>query len=411
MSNSTRNCSVKLERDHSSGADLPRLGIVIGQLSHGGAERQTVLLAQGLRRSGILEPVVLCYSHATQPHGAELSASGVAWFCPPAAAASRLRRVLWLVGEVRRQRCALVYGVLNGGNILGGVAALAWGLPLVASVRNADSQLPRHTRALSGWFCRRAAVVVANSASCARSLRHDLGVRHGRVRVIPNALSLPAPKPDARASLRGAWGVPDGAVVMGTVANLKAQKRPAFLLAVHATLAERSLAPVHTVWIGDGPERGVVEVALARLPAAVARTLHFPGASADVADCLAAFDVFVLTSAYEGLPNALLEAMAAGLPCVATDVPGTRDVFAEAGDQEIGILADPDDPTRFAECVLALLQHPQRARRLGENAQRYVLQGYDVQHMVDAYARVFRDIMVNGHPARRSAGIQWTKRA
>jgi glycosyltransferase involved in cell wall biosynthesis len=98
-----------------------------------------------------------------------------------------------------------------------------------------------------------------------------------------------------------------------------------------------------------------------------------------------------LTSAYEGMPNALLEAMSAGLPSVATDVPGTRDVLNAAPD--IGILADPEHPGRFAESLVALLLDPRRMRVIGENAREYVREHHSLEEMTRRYCEVFRAVL------------------
>ena len=118
----------------------PCIGLIIGQLSHGGAEHQATILAKALAKQGDYRPVVFCMSDATEPYGSILSAAGVEWHSPPARTRSRLWRLLWLIRQIAGSRCSLVYGVLNTGNIYGGVAALMCGLPFVGSIRNADTQ-------------------------------------------------------------------------------------------------------------------------------------------------------------------------------------------------------------------------------------------------------------------------------
>jgi len=371
----------------------PVVALVIGQLSHGGAERQLTLLARGLQQCCEFVPVVFCLSEATEPYGSALSAAGVEWHSPPAGSRSRLRRLLWLVRELSRSRCSLVYGVLNTGNIYGGAAALVSGLPFVGSIRNADAGLPASVRFLSSFFCRRARIVVANSPSCVVSLRRDLGVQHGRVCVIPNAVVLLEAAPGARRKLRQKWGVPEDTYLVGTVANLKVPKRVGFFLQVAAAMHQSGEATLHFVWIGEGTERARLDKYLAQLPHTLAGRVHFPGARLDIPDCLSAFDAFVLTSAYEGLPGALLEAMAAGLPCVATNVPGTRDVLAASPDNEIGLLADASDPARFADTLLELLRDTERMQRLGDSAQRHVHEKYGLQAMVSKFCKVFHSVI------------------
>lgn len=171
----------------------PRIAIVIGQLGHGGAERQVALLAKGMQQHCDFVPVVFCMSDVTEPYSSILSEAGVEWYAAPALSLPRFWRLLWLIRKLSESRYALVYGVLNAGNIYGGASALVHGIPFIGSIRSANDTLPVRYRILSGLFSKRARIVVANSPSCVISLRDVLGVQHERVCIIPNAVALPAP--------------------------------------------------------------------------------------------------------------------------------------------------------------------------------------------------------------------------
>jgi glycosyltransferase involved in cell wall biosynthesis len=369
-----------------------KIAMVIGQLTQGGAEKQLVLLAKQLQRIGEVEPVVFCTSSFTEPYGAVLDDMGVQWFCPSENTKGSLRRLIWLRDRIQAIDCSLIYGVLNIGNIYGDVVSLLLGLPLVTSIRSANSGLPFWIRLFSGVACQHARIVIANSRSCVDSLRKDLNVHHDRVRIVPNAVNLELSTSKGRDRVRRDWGIDEAAIVVGTVANIKPEKRAGFFIDIASALRRSNGKPVHYVWIGAGYEDDRIELRLADQPKLEAR-VHFPGARRDIINCLRAFDLFVLTSAYEGMPNALLEAMASGLPCVVTDVPGSRDVLLGGGGKEIGLLADPVDPLAFAGAVRMLLRDEERMTRMGRNAARHVREHYTVEAMVDAYSEVFRDVM------------------
>jgi len=384
---------------------LHRVGIVIGQLSHGGAEKQTALLAIGLQRAGRLEPIVFCLSNATKPHVDALLAANV----PVHIVTQELKRgwpkLRWLIAQVRQAQCDLLFGVLHVGNIYAGMAALALRRPLITSIRNVDIDLSLAIRAISGYFCRRSSCVVANSPSCITSLREDLNVHHQRVRMIPNAMPSLKTSSNTKVSLRSVFGIPSNAIVIGTVALVKSQKRPEFFINVcqefYNYVPGSSVIPHHFLWIGDGPETDRVTAILAELPVDLAKKIHFAGARSDISDCLVAMDVFVLTSAYEGMPNALLEAMAAGLPCVVTDVPGTRDVFADTQQgEEIGVLASNNDPKVFAEQLWDLIQAPRRMQAIGRNSKSYVRGKFTLEKMLWAYDDVFTHVL-SAHRSRK----------
>lgn len=381
---------MQLRQDYHA---LPTIALVIGQLSHGGAERQLTLLVSELQKQCGFSPVVFCMSNAIEPYGNALTAAGVDWYAPPLRAHSKLHRLWWLIRELSKSRYSLVYGILNTGNIYGGAAAMVARLPFMGSIRSADANLPSVLRFLSGFFCRRAHLVVANSPSCVESLRNDLRVTHSRIRIIPNAVVLPEVALNTHLCMRQRWGIPADAFLVGTLANLKAEKRVSFFLQVAASMHQLGSVPLHFVWIGEGPERAHIAKYLEPFPSALADTVHFPGASLEVADCLAAFDAFVLTSSYEGLPSALLEAMAAGLPCIATNVAGSRDVIEALVNSEIGVLADPEDPVRFASGLLDLIRNPDRMRRLGENAAQHVKAKYGLETMVREFCNAFDGVI------------------
>lgn len=388
---------------------IPRIAIVIGQLTHGGAERQCLELAKGLRDAGVFDLVVFCTSHHTEPYGELLTKAGIKWSAAPDGCLRGIGKLWWLVRNVRRSRCRLLFGMLHTGNVYAGLAALILRIPFVASIRSATREVLA-VRLPSAFACQRAAAVVANSASSSRALQADLGVRHPRVAIIANSVRRVERSPRGREGIRRQLGIPLDALVVGTMGNLKAEKRASFFLAVckyaHDTWRRISLnhALPHFIWLGDGPERHAVDTALAKLPDDPRSHVHFPGASLDVDSYLAVFDVFVLTSAYEGMPNALLEAMSAGLPCVATNVPGTYDVLNAAPD--IGILADPGNPGRFAESLVALLSDSERMRIIGENARKHVREHHSLEEMSRRYCDVFRSVLEKDHnrskPERRT---------
>ncbi len=371
-----------------------KIAIVIGQLSHGGAENQVVLLAKGLIASDEFIPIVFCLSDAVQPNGNALDKLDVEWYSVLGRNRSSFHKLRWLIGRVKQLDCALLYGFLHIGNIYAGITATLLRLPLVCSIRSANTNLPFQLRVLSSRSCQRARAVIANSESSLQSLRKDLNVKHSRVLVIPNAVEE-QPELFASNRLRGDWQIPENALVIGTVALLKKEKRSDFFIKVARQLPEElGGKPLHFVWIGEGSEREKVEKWLASTSAGWQKRMHFPGARSDVMACLSKFNAFVITSEYEGMPNALLEAMAMGLPCVATDVVGSRDVLAATADrEEIGILASPSDPHKFAATLLELLHDPARMKKMGETAQRYVQRYYSLEKMVQAHCAVFDDAL------------------
>jgi glycosyltransferase involved in cell wall biosynthesis len=115
--------------------------------------------------------------------------------------------------------------------------------------------------------------------------------------------------------------------------------------------------------------------------------VHFLGFRSDVAEVLNAFDVFVLPSLYEGLPNAVLEAMACGLPVVATKVDGTPEAVI---DGQSGILVPPADPKRLEEALVRVLSDAPLRRRLGRGARKRVETDFALGGQIESFLRLYR---------------------
>jgi glycosyltransferase involved in cell wall biosynthesis len=180
-----------------------------------------------------------------------------------------------------------------------------------------------------------------------------------RVRTIGVGLAkaLSAPGPLDRAEARRILGVPPGMQVVGTVGRLAFQKAPEDFVRALAGLGR---GDVFGVWIGDGPLRAKTE-RLARKLGLTGRML-FTGERHDVEALLPGIDVFAMASRYEGLPCAIVEAMSAGVPVVATAVNAVPDVVI-AG--ETGLLAPPGMPDLLGRAIGHLLDNPAYAARLG----------------------------------------------
>lgn len=384
---------------------MKKIGLVIGQLSYGGAEKQVILLAQGLKGSGKYEPIVFCLSRDIEPNGIFLTENSIEWYVVPDYKGNIFLKALWLSKQTRLVKISILYGFLNVGNVYTAITGLVNRLPYICSIRSANSFLPLWLKTLSKWSCDRADFVIANSTSCVRSLREDLRVQHNRVGIIENALDFLPGNENARETLRAEWGIPKDSIVIGTVSNLKKEKNPFYFIDVFKVivwLAEKK--PLFFVWIGDGPLRHQVDNAVFKLDADIRGKILFLGARSDISNVLKALDVFILTSLYEGMPNAVMEAMAIGLPCVATNVSGTRDILSIASDgEETGILTSLSNPEEFAIAIFGLMANPTRMKKMGESAQKFVQDHYSLEKMVQAHYVIFDEILTH----RQIKGETW----
>lgn len=187
------------------------------------------------------------------------------------------------------------------------------------------------------------------------------------------------PKPDA---LPGFERNP-GELVIGTVAPLRAEKNVARLIHAFAELSDRF--PVRLVVVGDGPERLQLEDLARKLK--VDEQIHFAGMIEEVEHALGHFEVFALSSDTEQMPNSILQAMAAGLPVVATDVGDVAQILSPANRR----LAVPKYRLAgFTDALVELLSDKMLRDRLGSANQDHVRAHYDLNEMVRAYDKIFQ---------------------
>lgn len=231
--------------------------------------------------------------------------------------------------------------------------------------------------------------VFAVSENLSHHMAHE-GFRSGGIRVIPNGITVgPLPEESARATARTELGVTGDSLVVGTIARLDKVKNLGCLIEAFASVVlDRTPGRPHPklVIVGDGPERSALEDTARQR--GVAEFVRFLGHRDDARSWLPAFDVYVNSSTSEGVSLTILEAMAAGLPIVATRVGGTPEVV----DDSCGRLV----PARSASALAATLRDlaPASAvrRQLGTAARRRVNALFTIERMVDCYRDVYREV-------------------
>jgi glycosyltransferase involved in cell wall biosynthesis len=232
--------------------------------------------------------------------------------------------------------------------------------------------------------------VIVSARSVREFYLRQIHADPSKVDVIYNAVDwkiLHAGERDgARERARAEIGLDAGSRVVGVSARLTEQKGHRFLL---EALASPMLADVHLVVMGDGPLREELS-AMAR-GLGIASRVTFLGVRRDVGDLMAALDVFVMPSLWEGLPLALVLAMGAGLPVVATTVAGIPEVVT---DGETGWLVPPGDSAALARALAAVLGDRARATSVGAAAKQWVRPRFGVDEYVAAVAALYDRLLM-----------------
>ena len=275
---------------------------------------------------------------------------------------------------LRAERIQIVHAHDMYSNVFATLWARLAGTPVVIASRRWWHSLPNRKLSLGNAAAfRLAGAVLANSPQVARSVHETTRLPAGRVWTVTNFADDEAfvPISDALRTLqRHAWGVPAGAMVIGCVARLVPVKDHASLVRAFALVHARR-PDVHLVLIGDGECRASLESDAERL--GLGKAVTFTGELRDGQNHHRAFDISTLVSLSEGFPNTLVEAMAAGVPVVATAVGGSLDAVVHG---ETGLLVQPQHPEELAAALLELLENGSLRQAYGAAARERAWQKY-----------------------------------
>lgn len=355
---------------------------VVAPADEGGLERVVQLLAQGQARSGeeVHVAAVLDRGSADHPLLAVLTAGGVTThpIVLPARAYWRERAAMREL--CRRLRPGVVHTHGYRPDVVDGRVALRLGIPAVTTVHGftGGDWKNRFYERLQRRAYRQFDAVVAVSRPLAERLVRD-GLSPRRVCVVPNAWQPTAPALD-RATARRALGVAEDGFLVGWAGRLSREKGPDVLVDAVVYLSD---LPISVSVVGNGPERGSLAARVQQL--GLEQRVRCHGSVRDAGRLFAAFDAFVLSSRTEGTPIVLFEAMATGVPIVATRVGGVPDVVSPAE----AALVPPDDPLALAAEIRAVYCNPAAARARACRARDRLLRDFGVAPWLSRYEAIY----------------------
>ncbi len=387
-----------------------RVAVVISRLDVGGTERHIARILPALRQRGL--DVALYLMERGGALEGEIAARGVRVEGPVRAGFLHWpRATLGLARWLRRERPTVVHFFLPRPYVFGSLAAeLAGHHRRLMSRRSLVDYRAKYPLlgALERLLHRRTFGILGNSQAVIDQLLTEVDDPR-KLALIYNGNEMPSPVfTSRRQQTRAVLQILPDALVISVTANLIAYKGHRDLIEALAQIKDLLPAPWRLLAIGR--DDGIGDELKGRARALrIADNIMWLGERSDVDELLSASDIFVLPSHQEGFSNALLEAMAASLPAVATAVGGNRDAVVN---NETGNLVPPRDPRALAAAILRLAKDPELRRRLAGAARRRVEAHFSLGACVDRYEKLYRalgeadpppvsEILADGAPACR----------
>lgn len=349
-----------------------------GTLGQGGAERQLLYMLQALQKAGV-ETRVICltrgeiYQSRIESMGVEVEWVG--------ASGSRLKRLQNVVKSLRKNRPDIVQSAHFYTNIYAAAAGKFLGIKSIGAIRNDLTSEIGADRIFGKWQVRLPDHLIANSELALRRAK-DFGIPPQKIDFVKNAVHLGGDSQITAIENKRTINV----LYVGRLAE---QKRPEIFVELAFYLSQN--APeldLRFRMAGEGPllENLKKQVTDYRLPE---NAVSFLGNRPDVLPLYQESDLLVLPSRFEGTPNVLLEAMACGLPIVATKVGGVPEIVSE----KCGILVDPENKRELFEAARELVTNESLRRRLGRGGKEYVARNHSLEYLQKQLTGIYEKIL------------------
>lgn len=369
-----------------------RVLLITGSLGPGGTELAVITLARELAARGRVAPRIVTLGHGGE-YAERLRADGVPveelGMSGGARSIGGLSRLRMIPQMIRHERIRIVHTFLFDADFYGMLAARRGGPWAIVTTRRAIKRgrlLHLLGYRMTNPFVDR---IVCNSEAVSRFTLHAEGASRKKVVVIPNGVDAARFERGDGATMRRRLGLRAEDTVVGAVGTIKKVKGQTVLFEAMRPLFERHSA-LRLVLAGEVTRGYGEELRRQAAAAGLQERVLFPGVIEEVPDLLAALDLFVLPSLSEGMSNALLEAMAAGRPIVATEAGGNGECL---GGGNAGLLVPPGDPEALGRALEKLLEAPDRRRELGRRAQTRAQDEYSLGKMLDRTETLYAELL------------------
>lgn len=290
---------------------------------------------------------------------------------------------------IRQHRFDIIHTHLFPSNTVGRMVAFLAGVPVIFSTEHNEYRWKNCMHIMVDWLLSHVTnAIVTVSEGVSRFAAHQAFIRPEKFRVIYNGVNTSnfAPKPEAfRNKIREELGISSSAYVIGTVGSMTEQKGHCYLVEAAKRVVQSNPNAVFLL-IGDGPLRKNIETQINEY--GLNDQVKLLGIRRDVQEILAAMDLFVFPSLYEGLGIAVLEAQAMALPVVVTSLPAVMEIVS---DGENGKVVRPKDSVNLADAIISLIQSPDRAFAMGKKGREKILNQFSLDSQIKKIESLYMD--------------------
>ena len=296
-----------------------------------------------------------------------------------------LWRSFWVIRYVREQDIDIIHCHLPWAGLVGRIVGKITGKPVIYTEHNKQERYHWFTRKLNRWTFHWQQHVVAVSQDVEESIQRNIK-SFTPISVVLNGVDTERFRPGKfdKREIRISLKIPADAPVVGNVAVFRVQKRLDQWVK-EANKIKSKYPNAHFLLVGDGPMESIVKEKIEQY--GMRECVHRPGRLEEVRPWLVAMDVFMISSQFEGLPIALLEAMSMELPIVATSAGGIKEVINH---RKNGLLIDVNQPDLLADNVISLLENYDQAKRLGGEGRNTVVARFSLRRMVQELEELYR---------------------
>lgn len=358
---------------------------LVNTLGSGGTERNVAAFCRWIDRARVVPQVFTLLPG--EEYLDEKTRAQTKIHCLHRHRALSLKFALRAAREIRQADVDLVHVFSPQWGYYAALSRLAHGLKTPVVYSEATSAIPGgYHRWLQPGMLRKFDWLIANSVASRQKLL-DQGVPPERITIVPNGHQLEryVPDPNRVAALRSELALPDNVPVAIFCGRLIESKRVCDLIDAQGILQQKGI-PLHVLIVGDGGQMDALRQQVADLK--LGDSVQLLGRRTDVPQLLQVADLFVFPSVVEGLPNALVEAAITGLPCVACDIPGTRDVVGD-----LAYLVGLEDPQAFAAGLETCLGEPEIAKEKATRVQQQARTRFSIDNSLSRLYETYERIL------------------